>query len=89
MMSSGSSTFCCLIFRLGGTGLGLTEEVEDVGDLHRGELLAVLAVTGGGESLKSAMRCGFSMAQIGEFSFIIASLGLSLGVISNFHITVR
>ena len=31
----------------------------------------------GGESLKSAMRCGFSMAQIGEFSFIIASLGLS------------
>ena len=38
----------------------------------------------GGESLKSAMRCGFSMAQIGEFSFIIASLGLSLGVISGF-----
>ena len=37
-----------------------------------------------GESLKSAMRCGFSMAQIGEFSFIIASLGLSLGVISNY-----
>ena len=38
----------------------------------------------GGESLTSAMRCGFSMAQIGEFSFIIASLGLSLGVISDF-----
>ena len=38
----------------------------------------------GGESLKSAVRCGFSMAQIGEFSFIIASLGLSLGVISDF-----
>ena len=38
----------------------------------------------GGESLKSAMRCGFSMAQIGEFSFIIASLGLSLSVISDF-----
>lgn len=38
----------------------------------------------GGESLKSAMRCGFSMTQIGEFSFIIASLGLSLGVISNY-----
>ena len=30
------------------------------------------------------MRCGFSMAQIGEFAFIIASLGLSLGVISEF-----
>jgi CPA2 family monovalent cation:H+ antiporter-2 len=38
----------------------------------------------GGESLKSAMRCGFAMAQIGEFSFIIASLGLALGVISDF-----
>lgn len=37
-----------------------------------------------GQSLKSAMRCGFSMAQIGEFSFIIASLGLSLGVIGDF-----
>ena len=38
----------------------------------------------GGQSLKSAMRCGFSMAQIGEFSFIIASLGLSLGVTGHF-----
>lgn len=37
-----------------------------------------------GQSLKSAMQCGFSMAQIGEFSFIIASLGLSLGVIGSF-----
>ena len=37
-------SFCCLIFRLGGTGLWLTEEVDDVGDLHRGELLAVLAI---------------------------------------------
>mgnify|MGYP002622021135 CR=1 FL=1 len=37
-----------------------------------------------GQSLKSAMRCGFSMAQIGEFSFIIATLGLELGVISDF-----
>ena len=47
-------------------------------------LLGSLAFMLGGESLKSAMRCGFSMAQIGEFSFIIASLGLSLGVISHF-----
>ena len=37
-----------------------------------------------GQTLKTAMRCGFSMAQIGEFAFIIASLGLSLGVISKF-----
>ena len=39
--------FLCMVDtcnRLGGTGLGLTEEVDDVGDLHRGELLAVLAV---------------------------------------------
>ena len=47
-------------------------------------LLGTFGFMLGGESLKSAMRCGFSMAQIGEFSFIIASLGLSLGVISDF-----
>ena len=32
----------------------------------------------------TSLRCGFSLAQIGEFSFIIASLGMSLGVISDF-----
>ena len=37
-----------------------------------------------GQTLKNAIRCGFSMAQIGEFAFIIASLGLSLGVIGDF-----
>ena len=37
-----------------------------------------------GQTLKTSMRCGFSLTQIGEFAFIIASLGLSLGVISNF-----
>ena len=37
-----------------------------------------------GQTLQTAIRCGFSMAQIGEFAFIIASLGLSLGVISDF-----
>lgn len=37
-----------------------------------------------GQPLKTAMQCGFSMAQIGEFAFIIASLGLSLGVIADF-----
>ena len=47
-------------------------------------VLGTLAFMLGGESLKSAVRCGFSMAQIGEFSFIIASLGLALGVISDF-----
>ena len=38
----------------------------------------------GGQSLKNALRCGFSMAQVGEFAFIIATLGLSLGVINKF-----
>lgn len=37
-----------------------------------------------GQSLKGAMQSGFSMAQIGEFAFIIASLGMSLKVISDF-----
>jgi CPA2 family monovalent cation:H+ antiporter-2 len=47
-------------------------------------LLGTFSFMLGGESLKSAIRCGFAMAQIGEFSFIIASLGLSLGVIGDF-----
>jgi CPA2 family monovalent cation:H+ antiporter-2 len=34
-----------------------------------------------GQSLKVAMESGFSLTQIGEFSFIIASLGMSLGVL--------
>ena len=37
-----------------------------------------------GLPLKTAMQCGFSMAQIGEFSFILASLGITLGVTSDF-----
>ena len=37
-----------------------------------------------GNSLKTSMQSSFSMAQIGEFPFIIASLGVSLGVIGNF-----
>ena len=37
-----------------------------------------------GQPLKQSVQVGMSMAQIGEFAFIVASLGLSLGVISNF-----
>lgn len=37
-----------------------------------------------GQPLKVAMQCGFSLAQIGEFAFIIASLGLTLGVTSRY-----
>ncbi len=36
-----------------------------------------------GQSLNTALRSGFSMAQIGEFSFIIATLGLALGAIND------
>ncbi|MCM1109669.1 MAG: cation:proton antiporter [Clostridium sp.] len=34
-----------------------------------------------GQPLKIAMESGFSLTQIGEFAFIIASLGMSLGVL--------
>lgn len=37
-----------------------------------------------GKPLKTAMQCGFSLTQIGEFAFIIASLGVSLHVTSDF-----
>lgn len=47
-----------------------------------------LAVTIGclvsGQPLKQALRVGMSMGQIGEFAFIVATLGLTLGVISDF-----
>lgn len=36
-----------------------------------------------GQSLNTSLRLGFSMAQIGEFSFIIAGLGILLGAINN------
>ncbi len=37
-----------------------------------------------GQNLKIALQSSFSLAQIGEFAFIIASLGLSMGVTSSF-----
>ena len=37
-----------------------------------------------GNELKDSIKCGFSLVQIGEFAFIIASLGESLGVTSKF-----
>lgn len=37
-----------------------------------------------GQSLRHSVQAGMSLAQIGEFSFIIASLGLSLKVTSEF-----
>ncbi len=47
-----------------------------------------LLSTGGfllaGQPLKTAMKCSFSLTQIGEFAFILATLGTSLGVTSDF-----
>ena len=37
-----------------------------------------------GQPLKVSLQSGFSLAQIGEFAFIIATLGYSLGVMSDF-----
>ena len=42
---------------------------------------ATLGITLSGKPLKTAMQGGFCFCQIGEFSFIIAGLGLSFGVI--------
>ena len=37
-----------------------------------------------GQTLDTAVKSGFSLAPIGEFSFIIAGLGVSLGVMENY-----
>lgn len=47
-------------------------------------IFASFGVLLSGQSLKVSIQSGFSLAQIGEFAFIIASLGLTLGVTSNF-----
>ncbi len=45
---------------------------------------STLGILISGNSLNTAIRGGFSMVQIGEFSFIIATLGTTLGVTSDF-----
>lgn len=47
-------------------------------------LFASFGVLLSGQTVKVAIQSGFSLAQIGEFAFIIASLGLTLGVTDNF-----
>src|SRR5690606_18878898 len=37
-----------------------------------------------GQPLRQSVQAGMSLAQIGEFSFIIATLGMNLGVTSKF-----
>ncbi len=46
--------------------------------------ISTLGVLLSGRPLNTAVKCGSSLAQIGEFAFIIASLGMSLGVLSDF-----
>ncbi len=45
-------------------------------------LFGTLGMLLGGQPLKVALESGFTLTQIGEFSFIIATLGMSLGVLS-------
>jgi CPA2 family monovalent cation:H+ antiporter-2 len=47
-------------------------------------VFATLGTLIAGESLHTAMQAGFSLAQIGEFSFIIATLGIQLGVLNKY-----
>lgn len=46
--------------------------------------ISAIGVLLSGQPLKTAVQCGCSLAQIGEFAFIIASLGMSLGVIADY-----
>lgn len=47
-------------------------------------LFSTIGILISGQSLHTAVRGGSSMLQIGEFSFIVAALGTSLGVTSDF-----
>ena len=47
-------------------------------------VFGTLGVLLSGQPLKTAMQCGFSLTQIGEFAFIIAAMGVSLKVTSDF-----
>ena len=57
--------------------IALVVVLGQVGSISLGTLLA-------GHERRTALRVGMSLSQIGEFSFIIAALGLSLGVIREF-----
>ena len=46
-------------------------------------IFATAGVLLSGQDLKTSVSAGFSLTQIGEFSYIIGGLGLSLGVIEN------
>ena len=72
--------------------VGMMVDPAMIGEYALPILVITLAVIAGqalfgtlaGQPLKTAMQCGFSLTQIGEFAFIIASLGVSLHVTSDF-----
>lgn len=47
-------------------------------------VFATIGMILSGQSMDTAVKSGFSLAPIGEFSFIIASLGISLGVMDQY-----
>lgn len=47
-------------------------------------IFATIGLVLSGQNLKTAVCGGFSMVQIGEFSFIVAALGMNLGVTNSF-----
>ncbi|MGC2871890.1 cation:proton antiporter [Ihubacter sp. mB4P-1] len=47
-------------------------------------IFATIGMLLSGQTMSTAVKSGFSLAPIGEFSFIIASLGVSLGVMKDF-----
>lgn len=44
-------------------------------------IFATIGVIAAGKDLKTALLCSFSLMSLGEFSFILAALGVSLGLI--------
>ena len=47
-------------------------------------LVSAFGVMIAGKNIKTALQTGFSLAQVGEFAFIIAGLGNSLGVMDSY-----
>ena len=47
-------------------------------------IMSVLGLAVSGQTLKNSIKGGFSLAQVGEFAFIIASLGVNLKVLDAF-----
>lgn len=46
-------------------------------------IVSIFSFIAGGTTLRTSVECSMSLAPVGEFSFILATLGISLGAISN------